>query len=139
MNNFKYMKNIFLKELYKPSNDLYNNILNRINNEKNIVIIRRKLIFTSIIFVVSISCFVSSVLFFLSAASQSGFSQIFSLMFSDFKIISNYYSSFVVSLLESLPIFNIILFLCMTLFLSFVTKYLIKEIKDFSFCKHVKY
>lgn len=133
------MKNNFLKELYKPSEELYNKILNRISNEKSIVAMRKRLIFTSFVFAISISCFVLSVIFFLSAASQSGFSQIFSLIFSDFQIISSYSSSFVLSLLESLPILNIVLFLCMTLFVSFVAKFLTKDIKNLVFYTHAKY
>jgi len=133
------MKTNFLKELYKPSEELYNKILNRISNEKSIVAMRKRLIFTSFVFAFSVSCFVLSGLFFLSAVSKSGFFQMFSLIFSDFKVISSYSTSFILSLLESLPIFNIILSLVMVLFVSFVAKFLTKDIKNLVFYTHIKY
>lgn len=128
----------FINTQQVPS-DLYQKILNKIENEKSIIKIRRRVIVSSFVFVLSISCFVLSVVFFLSAAYHSGFSQIFSLVFSDFAIISSYSTNFILSLLESLPILNIVMFLFMTLVVSFVANFLTKDIKNLIFYSHIKY
>ncbi len=128
-----------LINLYKTPSDLYQKVLNRIENEKNIAIIKKRLIVSSVVFSIAITCFVFSILFFLTAASQSGFSQMFSLIFSDFNIIPTYFTNFILSLLESLPTFNIILSLLMVLFVSSVSRFLTKDIKNFVIYSHVKY
>ena len=135
MNNYK---NLFNSSTNKPSSDLYDKVLNRIAQEKNILIIKKRLIISSITFSISFVCFISSIFAFISAASASGFSEFFALIFSDFGTILSYWQNFALSLLETAPIINFILFLVVSIFTIFLSRFLTKDIKNFINYSHIK-
>lgn len=113
----------------EPPDDLFDKIMNRINIEKRIIVVRRRIILFSIIVAIS----GSALGFILPKAhndlSISGSYAFFSLLFSDFDAVLKYWNNFILAFLESLPIISIIGFLG-TAFLFFESlKIVIKDIK----------
>ena len=103
-------KMIFKKsKLEDPSNSLFERIIKNIEMEKNFIILRNKIILISIGAIFSIVLFVFSIILIKNEAVKSGFVSFFSLIFSDFSVITKNWNSFVISLLETIPIMNIVL------------------------------
>lgn len=90
----------------------------RLEREK---IEKRKFFAGIAFFAVSIFTFIPAIKYFISEITQSGFSEYFSLLFSDAGTISMYWKEFGLVLLESMPIFAIacVLAVFFTLLVSF--------------------
>lgn len=112
-------KNINQKE---PRESLFEKIIKNIELEKNFIILRNKIILISIGTIFSIVLFIFSIILIKNEAIKSGFVSFFSLVFSDFSIIVKNWKSFIASLLETLPIMNIVL----TVFSATITIFSIK-------------
>ena len=97
--------------------------------------LRNKIILISISAVLSVSLFVFSVILVKNMAIQTGFSSFFSLIFSDFNVISQNWKNFAISLLETLPITNVILSLLIGGIAFFCVKLSIRAIKIFNIYK----
>lgn len=99
-----------------------------IKKEQKILAIKRTFIF-SLTAIGSVVVFIFALNMMGARAAESGFLQFLSLLFSDFKIITTYWKSFVFSLLESLPAMSLII-LCVAIF-GFLEslKFLAKDIK----------
>lgn len=133
MKTYKDLLNLIENE---PSKDLFNKIILRIKKEEKIFIIKKRLL------IVSAVLFLSSVAFIFSAITthtefiKSGFFDFFSLMFSDFNTIIAYWQNFSMSLLESLPVVSVIIFLFTLIIFISSLKAFSKDIKIFFVYKH---
>jgi len=103
--------------------------MDRIHREKQLLTVRRRIFIFSFIFIVSIIAIIPVFHGLEKAISDSGFLQFLSLIFSDFKIVMTYWQSFALSLLESLPVLNLALFLVVVLAFLESIKFLVKDIK----------
>lgn len=86
-----------------PSLDLYDRIINRINYEKKLLRLKRRLFWFSSGLLVSAAVLVPLAQKFYADLAQSGLPQTFSLLFSDFPAVKNNLNDFVFSLLEAVP------------------------------------
>jgi hypothetical protein len=93
------------------SGELYNKVLQRINRERELLTIKRRLVIFSVSLAVSLVAFFPVINLVRAGFAESGFLQFFKLIFSDFEVIKMYWQNFVLILLESLPISGIIMLL----------------------------
>jgi len=117
--------------LTQPKVDLYDRIINQINREERLMILKRRLILRSSGLLLSIFAFIPLTFKLLSDIAQSGFSQFFSLLFSDFNIIMANIGDYVLSLLELMPALSLSLFLAALLSAIFYTAKLADSYVDF--------
>ncbi len=101
----------------EPPIGLFERIMKRIRREERLLVLRRVVLF-SITLTASAVGFFPTFNMLVSDFNQSGFLRFFSLMFSDFSIITTYWQSFVMVLLETLPAISLALFL--TVLLTFL-------------------
>jgi len=109
-----------------PPSDLKTRILQQIEQEKQLSSLKRKLIFNAGILILSWAGLVWAAREFLSAAGSSGFLTMFRLAFSDFRVITDNFADYALSLVESLPIVSMAIVAALILpvllsFLKFVT------------------
>jgi hypothetical protein len=112
----------------EPPSGLLKKIMTCIHREERILIIRKTII-SSALLICSIAVFIPSLKMFLSDISNSGFLSFFSLIFSDFSSIANYWQSFGMILLETLPAISLAIFLAVALTLFQSIWSLGKEVK----------
>ncbi|PIT88235.1 MAG: hypothetical protein COU29_03135 [Candidatus Magasanikbacteria bacterium CG10_big_fil_rev_8_21_14_0_10_36_32] len=93
------------------SANLFDSVMNRIKVESKAVKIRKNLIIFSVASICSLSATVVMVVVTQSDFSQSGFWQFFSLLFSDFGLMMNYWQNYILSLLGAFPATSMILLL----------------------------
>ncbi|HTW96576.1 MAG TPA: hypothetical protein VMD74_02875 [Candidatus Methylomirabilis sp.] len=86
-----------------PNNDLYDRVINKINYERRILLLKRKLwaYFTG--FLASFILLVPLALKFNEDMASSGTLQFFSLLFFDFRVVAENFGDFSLSILESIP------------------------------------
>lgn len=119
---------IMTRALTQPPKDLLKKIMKRIRREEQIFIIKRIVAFSTTLMASIIALFpVSKML--LSDFSNSGFLRFFSLMFSDSSVVASYWQSFVLILLETLPVASVALFLAVLLVFLQSVKSLSKNIR----------
>jgi len=94
----------------QPADGLFIKIVNRIDRAKRISSIKRLIMF-SLAFVGSAVGFIPALNSLRTALIESGFTQFFSLIFSDFSIVLNSWKVFTLTLLESLPAVDVLIFL----------------------------
>lgn len=123
----------FIRIIYYMDNmdRLFEETMLRIRREKKLLTIKRRIVIFSVIFIGSIIAFVPVFHSLEKSISESGFMQFLSLFFSDFKIVAIYWQSFALSLLETLPVLNLAIFLVVVLALLESVKFLAKDIKFF--------
>jgi len=119
------MKNSLLVE---PPAGLFDKILNRIRKEQRLLALRRIVIF-SVLFFGSIVAIIPSFSTLSSDVRQTGFLQFFSLIFSDFSLVSAYWKNFSLAILETLPAVSLAALAAVILILLQSLKSLIKNIK----------
>ncbi len=117
--------------LYQPSTDLYDRVINRINREEKLMILRKKLILESFGLVLSFLIFISLSIKLLSDIAKSGLTQFLSLLFTDFAIVMANVGNYVLSLLESTPALSLSLALAALLALVFYLAKLADSYMDF--------
>lgn len=124
-----------LKQNYRlinPPGGLLEKVLSRLEKEQKILALKRRRIIFSFGAVISALGLIPAYLALQASLAESGFFQFFSLIFSDSEIIAAYWQNFVLSLLESLPIINLAIFLAVIMaFLEFL-KLLTKNLKFIS-------
>ena len=113
----------------KVPDGLFEGIMVAIQKERKLMILRKKIAMFSVGAFVSIIAFIPVLRLVSLKISESGFSQYFSLIFSDFKLVLSYWQSFSAALLESFPIINFTLLLAIVLMLLGSLKYLTKNLK----------
>jgi len=112
----------------QPPKGLLERILKRIHKEERFLVLRKVIIF-SVMLIGSLVGFVPSLKMLLSDFGSSGFVNFFSLIFSDFSVITTYWRSFAMILLETLPALSLALFLAVLLIILQSMKSLIKNLK----------
>lgn len=100
-------------------------IMARLKAEQRLLTIKRRLTIFSFGLIGSATAFIPAYKMAQLEISNSGFLQFFSLLFSDFGIVVVYWQSFVLSLLETLPVMSVaalsavvFVFLCSLRFLT---------------------
>ncbi len=117
--------------LIQPRADLYDRVINRINREEKLMILKKKLILESFGLVMSFFVFIPLTLKLLSDITKSGLMQFLSLLFSDFSIVISDIGNYVLSLLESTPALSLTLALATLLILVFSLAKLADSYSDF--------
>jgi hypothetical protein len=92
--------------MLEPSPQLINTVLCRIDREKRLKILKKRLFFY--ISGTSLASVIFTLIFkeFSRQATESGFFQFFSLLFSDFGAIIRHFSDYVLSIIGSVPIIS---------------------------------
>jgi len=104
--------------LIQPKADLYDRVINRINREERLMMLKKRLILESFSLVISFFVFIPLTLKLLSDLAASGLTQFLSLIFTDFAVVMANIGDYVLSLLESTPALS--LSLALTALLAFV-------------------
>lgn len=118
-------------KMVEPSPELFTKIIARIHSEKRILNLKRRLIFFSLGLIISAIALVPAFNTARADFNESGFSQFFSLLFSDFGSVLTYWQSFVLTLLESLPVMSMVVFLFIIFIFFESLKFLTRDIKIF--------
>ncbi len=106
-------------ESLEPPEGLFNRVMNRIKKEKQILILKRRLMVFSVGLAASVAIFIPVFKWAQADLYESGFLQFFSLVFSDFGIVVAYWQNFAMSLLETVPAVSLaILFATVFIFLE---------------------
>lgn len=116
-------------EPMEPPVGLFNRVMNRIREEKQLIILKRRIMIFSVGLLASVAMFIPVFRWVQADLTQSGFLQFFSLVFSDFKIVITYWQNFSMSLLETVPAVSLaILFATVFAFLELL-KFWTRDIK----------
>ena len=118
------MANFYLE----PPSGLFDKIMNRIHREERLLLIRRLFIFSGML-IGSIIGLVPSFKLLLSEATNSGFFNFSSLIFSDFNLVIKYWQSFGMAILQTLPAVGLAIFLGVILVMLQSIKSLVKNVK----------
>lgn len=119
----------------EPQPHLFNKVMKRIAREERLSAVRHafgNLVFFAVSFVGSVSVLLPTFRMLRADVAQSGFFEFFSLMFSDLGSVADYWQSFGLALLESLPAASIALFLASVFVLLGSFKFLARGINYFS-------
>ncbi len=121
----------------KPSPQLYTQILNQIEYEKRSKQLKQKLIFY--VSLTLISSVIFSLLFkdFSHQASESGFMQFGSLLFSDFRETLRNFSDYILSIAGSLPVMSFGLVSAAVLLVLFGAIKILGGLLEFRKLKHL--
>jgi len=120
----------------EPSADLFEKVISRLGKERKLIILKRRLAIFSLGFAGSAMAFIPALKMVRASFAESEFMYFFSLLFSDAKIVATYWQNFTLSLLERLPVVNIIIFFTVIFFFLGSLKLLAKEIKNISVFTH---
>ena len=112
----------------EPPEDLLNKILNNIQKEKRLLAIKKRIAIFSLGFLASAIGFIPASQAVYVNITESGFFDIFSLIFSDFGAIADFGSQYILSLLELLPAASIALLLTIMFALFGSLKYLAQDL-----------
>ena len=110
---------------------LFKRIIARINLERATMIMRRRFVYASIVFLSATVITIPAWLAFWSDFTQSGFAQYVSLMFYDFKIVLAHWQDFGLSLLETFPIVSTTVLLSLIFAILVSLSLSLKYIKGF--------
>jgi hypothetical protein len=117
--------------LTQPIADLYDRIINQINREEKLIILRRRLIIEFFGSVLSLFIFIPLTIKLLSDIAKSGLAEFLSLLFSDFGLIMTNIGDYLLTLLESAPVLSLSLALAALLALVFSLAKLADSYGDF--------
>jgi len=115
----------------QPSADLYDRIIKRINYEQRLTSIKKKLFWRFAGLIASLTILIPLGYKLSIELNQSGFLQSFSLIFSDFQIVTSDLGDFFLSLLESLPAVSLTLISLALLAMVFYMSKLLSSLFDF--------
>lgn len=113
----------------EPPDDLFDKIMSRINLERRLLVIKRRFVIFSIGLVGSIVAFIPVFRMVQTGFNESGFVEFFSLIFSDSGVVISYWQNFTLTLLESLPVMSIAVFLATVFVFLGSLKFLVQDIK----------
>ena len=94
---------------------LFGRVMSRIETERKLVALRRRLIFAAVLLAGSVAAFAFMLRLFWLDISSSGFGQYLSLFFYDFRFIAADWQDYAFSLLETLPALSAGVFLATVL------------------------
>lgn len=117
--------------LIQPRVDLYDRVINRINREEKLRMLKRRLILRSFGLLLSFFAFIPLSFRLFSNIAESGFSQFLSLLYSDLGIVMANIGDYVLSLLELTPTLSLSLALAALLALVFYLAKLADSYSDF--------
>ena len=115
-------------EALEPTDDLLGKVLSRLDKERFIVI-RRRIALLSGFLVVLVLALVPAFKMVWDGINASGFTQFLSLLFSDSGVVMAYWQSFGLTLLESLPVISIVVFLAIVVSFLGSARLLSKNLK----------
>jgi len=113
----------------EPPVGLFERIVNRIQIEQKLITVKRRIFLFSAGLFITILAFIPTIKMAWSGLTESGFLNFFSLIFSDAGIVASYWQNFALSLLETLPVTGLVLFLVVTLVFLEMLKLLTKNLK----------
>jgi hypothetical protein len=113
----------------EPPGDLFNRVINRIQKERRLLILKRRMFIFSLSAVCSAIALIPAFKMVKTGFTESGFMQFFSLLFSDFKIVVAYGQNFILSLLETLPVMSLVILLVVVLVFLESLRFLTRDIK----------
>ncbi|MFA5076107.1 MAG: hypothetical protein WC480_01680 [Patescibacteria group bacterium] len=102
-------------ESIEPPANLLDKIMRRISSKHSLAAIKWRLAIVSVAVISSIIALVPASKMVQTSLAESGFLQFFSLLFSDFQVVTAYWQSFTLSLLETLPIISLTVLLVVVL------------------------
>jgi hypothetical protein len=108
---------------------LFEKIICRIQKEKRMLNLKRRLAFFSVGLLGSITAFIPTFHLVQHGLAESGFIKFFSLLFSDIRTVMSYWQNFVFALLESLPIVSIAALLATIFVFLESVKFLVQDIR----------
>jgi hypothetical protein len=111
---------------------LFDKVMGRIDGAKRLRNLKRRLAFFLVLLSLSIVGFVLAVWSTQLALAQSGFLEFFSLLFSDLGVVLTYWQTYLLSLLEALPVISLIVCLATLFTLLESLKLIARDIKIFS-------
>jgi hypothetical protein len=117
--------------LVEPPTGLFDKVMCRIEREKKILTLRRRIIIFSIGLIGSAVAFIPAFQYARSGFVESGFYSFFSLFFSDTEIVLAYWENFAQSLLETLPVLGLAVFLTTVAVFLESLKMLVRDLKIF--------
>jgi len=122
----------FKNQIPEFPTDLFDKVIDNIETKRKLRDFKKRIIFS--FFGIFSSSLISIPLFkaVWTYLGESGFLRFFSLIFSDFKLVLSSWQNFGLSLLESIPIISLTLFLISIFILFESIKYLIKYSKSFN-------
>jgi hypothetical protein len=113
----------------EPPEYLFDEIMGRIQRERQILILKRQLTFFGLVMAVSGVAFIPAIKMLEAEISQSGFLQFLSLIFSDLNSTIFNWQSFILAILESFPIENVVLLLSLSIVFLWSFKFFMRNIK----------
>ncbi len=99
----------------EPTGDFLNRVMGRIQREEKLMAAKRRIIFFSSGFVGSLIAFIPVFSSTQAEVAKTGFFRVLSLIFSDSGAVMSFFNQYLLSLLETLPVLNIILLLIFSL------------------------
>ncbi len=121
-----------------PADDLLTRVLARLDMEIKLRAVRRRLAVFGLAFFAALVVLVPAMLSLADNLNSSGFIQYSSLLFYDWQSVLSMWQSFGYSLLESLPIFSLVIVLAAILALLESTKYLVNNLVSFKMISRAK-
>ncbi|MFA6354440.1 MAG: hypothetical protein WCX12_02030 [Candidatus Paceibacterota bacterium] len=111
----------------EPPDGLLDKIILRINTERRRRTIRFRIGLFGVLAVTAVAAFIPAWQELQSEMAGSGFSQFFSLIFSDTQVVLTYWREFILSLIESMPILGITVVLGLVLVFLASVKFLVRD------------
>ncbi len=124
--------------LVEPPAGLFDKIMYRIEKEKKILTLRRRIIIFSFGLIGSAVAFIPAFAHARSGFVESGFYSFFSLLFSDTEVVLTYWGNFLQSLLETLPVVGLAALLATVAVFLESLKMLIRDLKIFYNSKQLR-
>lgn len=113
----------------EPPKGLFNKIMARIQEERRLLTIKRRITIFSLGVVGSAVALIPTFKMVQTGLYESGFLYFFSLIFSDFGTVVSYWQNFIMSLLETLPVINLVILLIIIFIFMESLKFLVKDVK----------
>ena len=107
----------------EPSGDFLNRVMERLQREEKLITAKRRIVFFSLGFAGSLVALIPAFSSTQAEVAKTGFGQVLSLIFSDSGAVMSFFNQYLLSLLETLPVINIILlFAIILIILEFAKK-----------------
>ena len=116
-------------DLIEPPAGLLGKVMDGIAEERRLIPIKQRIFILSLGLAGAIVCFFPAFKMLKTGFSESGFWQFFSLIFSDAGVVLANWQNYVSSLLETLPVMSLILFLAVIFFVLEFLKLLSRDMK----------
>ena len=132
------MTNNYQLNLIEPPGGLLQRIMARIQYERRLMSLKKRIIIFSLTLIISLAAVIFISKTTISAATTSGFTSFFSLIFSDLRIVLINWQSYGLSLLESFPVLGATGVLVAILILMESLKYLVEDLGLLLTAQHLK-